>query len=269
MRTAFVAEDVPEVVEPLARGQRHSVDALVVPRIDQARDAALRFCASVALDLHNGRTARLQRGAQQLAATVATEDDYSFSCDVEELGQREQALAVHRRRWDARVGDAYGSECGGGPRSGREGKDARRPGRRIADTVFDRVGADKNRDVVAPEIPLHVAQRRHVGRWQDDDRRKDERPAAQRRDLARQPRRLPRRTRDDDPCTVERARHSASARIAAAPRARNSVPSASPSVAASPASTTTVERSLRTSRWPSRLAMRPRSHSLPPAQGAY
>src|SRR2546430_6596256 len=90
MLVPFASEDTPEVVETLAGGQGHGVDALVAPRIDQARGAALRFRAPVAFDLFDRRAARLQRGAQQLAAPVAAEDHDSFSRDVEKLGQREQ-----------------------------------------------------------------------------------------------------------------------------------------------------------------------------------
>ena len=139
-----------------------------------------------------------------LAPAVAAKDQHALAAHVGELGQREQALAVERRRRNARAGDADRGERVRRARARREDREPRGPSARVGRAVFDRVGGDEDRDVVRRQRVVRAAQRRRIGRRQDRDRRKDDRRAAERGDLLRESRRLSRGPRDEDAEAGER-----------------------------------------------------------------
>src|SRR5262249_32457529 len=123
--------------------------------------------------------------------------------------------------------------------------------------------------IVSGEFALRLLQRSAIVGRQDDDRRKDERLAPERSDLASEPRRLPRRARYQDAGAVQLAAAVHAARIFAAPRAIRSEPSACPSACAAAGVVANAKRSPRNTWRPSRLAIKPRNQSSSPRIVAY
>ena len=148
-----------------------------------------------------------------------------------ELGQREQSVAVHA--WSSACARCDAERRAAPLRCPGPGANAiKRSGHAagIADAVLDRVGADEDRVVVTRRAALkRVVERAAIARRQNHDRGKDQRLAAERRNLARERGGLPRRPRDHDARAGQRPARSRSScarrtrpRIAAAPRASNS-----------------------------------------------
>ena len=87
----------------------------------------------------------------------------SLSENAAELRERKQAFAVHSRRRYAHLAETDRDERGCRSPPGSERNEMRWPGRRVADAVLDRVGADKDRVVVLREIAMRAFERRLIG----------------------------------------------------------------------------------------------------------
>ena len=202
---AMASSKRPQVVEPFAAGQRRPRRCGPRQRFDQAGGTRLR--ARARDSSRPRRPSRRARPAFRRAARDRRRRERSArACRrPAQFGQREQPFAVHALSSACARRRCPPPRARRGARPGRERDQPRRPRARIADAVFDRVGADEDRVVVAVELALRAIERAPIGRRQDDDRGKDERRAADRRDLLRQRRRLPRRPRDEDALPVEAA----------------------------------------------------------------